>query len=235
MSQKRNYSDDEEDETFYYCYTSRTSATSALPSSSSVVKPSRGGRGSDGLAPSKSMVYISNLDYNLTNSNFFTIFSTFSKVAKATVLKDCATHQSQGAVKGIDKKVLNGRTLSASIAADNGCASEFFTKKVYKDKSRCYECGEEGHLSYECSKNFLGVRELSKKRRGPGGGTGGKNYDWDDEGDEGVFETENWASVVDGEGAEERLLRSERKMEKVKKEKREKKKGYFSDESDEEE
>ncbi|KAL2538651.1 U11/U12 small nuclear ribonucleoprotein 31 kDa protein [Forsythia ovata] len=96
MSQKRNYSDDEEDETFYYCYTSRTSATSALPSSSSVVKPSRGGRGSDGLAPSKSMVYISNLDYNLTNSNFFTIFSTFSKVAKATVLKDCATHQSQG-------------------------------------------------------------------------------------------------------------------------------------------
>ncbi|KAL2555583.1 Serine carboxypeptidase-like 49 [Forsythia ovata] len=108
-------------------------------------------------------------------------------VAKATVLKDRATRQSRGvafilfvsrddaikAVKGIDKKVLNGRTLRASVAADNGRASEFIRKKVYKDKSRCYECGEEGHLSYECPRNFLGARErpVAKKGRGPGGGT----------------------------------------------------------------
>ena len=26
----------------------------------------------------------------------------------------------------------------------------------YKDKSRCYECGEGGHLSYECPKNLVG-------------------------------------------------------------------------------
>jgi hypothetical protein len=25
----------------------------------------------------------------------------------------------------------------------------------YPDKSRCYECGEEGHLSYECPKNLV--------------------------------------------------------------------------------
>ncbi|KAL2539786.1 U11/U12 small nuclear ribonucleoprotein 31 kDa protein [Abeliophyllum distichum] len=197
MSQKRNYSDDEEDETFYYRYASTTSAASTPPSSSAV-KLSHGGGGSGGLAPSKSTVYVSNLDYNLTNSDLFTIFSTFGKVAKATVLKDRATRQSRGvafvlfvsrddaikAVKGIDKKVLNGRTLRASIAADNGRASEFIRKKVYKDKSRCYECGQEGHLSYECPRNFLGARErpVAKKGRGPGGGTGGKNYDWDDDG-----------------------------------------------------
>ncbi|CAI9767483.1 unnamed protein product [Fraxinus pennsylvanica] len=255
MSQKRNYSDDEDDETFYYRYATTTSAAASQPTSSSTGKPSRGDGGSGGLAPSKSTVYVSNLDYSLTNSDLFTIFSTFGKVAKATVLKDRVTRQSRGvafvlfvsrddaikAVKGIDKKILNGRTLRASIATDNGRASEFIRKKVYKDKSRCYECGEEGHLSYECPRNFLGARErpVAKKGRGSGGGTGsgtgGRNYDWDDEGEEDVFEAENWASVVDGEGAEERLLRSEREKEEVKKEKREKKKGYFSDESDEEE
>ncbi|CBI31391.3 unnamed protein product, partial [Vitis vinifera] len=39
-------------------------------------------------------------------------------------------------------KVLNKRTLTASIAADNGRAAEFIRRRVYKDKSRCYECGE---------------------------------------------------------------------------------------------
>jgi len=34
-----------------------------------------------------------------------------------------------------------GRTIKASIAKDNGRASEFIRRKVYKDKSRCYECG----------------------------------------------------------------------------------------------
>lgn len=27
----------------------------------------------------------------------------------------------------------------------------------YKDKSRCYECGEGGHLSYECPKNVVSI------------------------------------------------------------------------------
>ena len=29
----------------------------------------------------------------------------------------------------------------------------FASLQDYKDKSRCYECGEGGHLSYECPKN----------------------------------------------------------------------------------
>ncbi|EYU32424.1 hypothetical protein ABFS82_06G163400 [Erythranthe guttata] len=248
-----NYSDEEEDDTFYYRY---SSAAAPPPPSDTASKSSRGG-GRGSLAPSKSTVYISNVDYNLTNSDLHIIFSTFGKVAKVTVLKDRATRRSKGvafvlfvsrddavkAAEGMDKKVLNGRTLRASIASDNGRASEFIRKKVYKDKSRCYECGEEGHLSYECPKNFLGPRErpVAKRGRRSGGGGGGesrgKNYEGnfeeeeEEEGDA-VFETENWASVVDGDGAaEERLLQGG----VVKKEKKGKKKtGYFSDESDHE-
>lgn len=252
MSRKGNYSDDEEDDTFFYRY---PSSAAAPPPSATTSKSSRGGR-SGGLAPSKSTLYVSNIDYNLTNSDLHTIFSTFGKVAKVTVLKDRATRQSKGvafilfvsrddavkAVKGMDKKILNGRTLRASIAADNGRATEFIRKKVYKDKSRCYECGEEGHLSYECPRNFLGPRErpVAKKGRTSGGGgeSRGKNYEYnfeeEEEGDA-DFEAENWASVVDGErAAEERLLRGETERGGVKKEKREKRKGYFSDESDDE-
>lgn len=252
------YSDDEEDDTFYYRY----SSAAAPPPSATTSKSSCGGgsgsvSGSGGLAPSKSTVYVSNIDYNLTNSDLHIIFSTFGKVAKVTVVKDRATRQSKGvafvlfvnrddavkAAKGMDKKILNGRTLHASIAADNGRASEFIRKKVYKDKSRCYECGDEGHLSYECPKNFLGPRErpVVKRGRRSGGGEGrGKSYEYnfeegeEEQGDD-VFETENWASVVDGDGAaEERLLKGEADTGPVKREKREKKKGYFSDESDQE-
>lgn len=253
MSRKRNQSDDDEDDTFFYRYSTATATPSASTS-----KSSRGGR-SGGLAPSRSTVYVSNIDYNLTNSDLHTIFSTFGKVAKVTVLKDRSTRRSKGvafvlfvsrddaikAVKEMDKKILNGRTLSASIATDNGRAAEFIKKKVYTDKSRCYECGEEGHLSYECPHNFLGPRERppppKKGRRGGGGGGGesrGRNYDrdFDEEHDgewEGEFDTDDWASAVDGRGAAEgRLLEVEREK-GVRKEKREKRKGYFSDESDE--
>ncbi|GJU67297.1 U11/U12 small nuclear ribonucleoprotein 31 kDa protein [Tanacetum coccineum] len=73
------------------------------------------------------------------------------------------------AVKGVNGKVLNGRTLGASIAADNGRAAEFIKKRVYKDKTRCYECGEGGHLSYECPRNKLGTRSAAANtRRGEG-------------------------------------------------------------------
>ncbi|KAK4367072.1 hypothetical protein RND71_014952 [Anisodus tanguticus] len=244
MSKRKKYSSDDDEDIFYYRY---SSAPSPAPPPSSL-KPSSGG-----LAPSKSTVYVSNLDYTLTNSDLHTIFSTFGKVAKVTVVKDRVTRKSRGvafilfvsredavkAVKGIDKKVLNGRTLTASIASDNGRAAEFIRKKVYKDKSRCYECGEEGHLSYECPKNKLGPRERpepSKKGRRGGGGGGGGEWE-DDEADDEVaahFDDDNWASVVD-RGAEERLLKGDNN-EEFKKEKRgeKKRKGYFSDESDEE-
>lgn len=244
----RTFDDDDDDETFYYRYSS-----TGAPSQPSTSANATNKRGSGGLAPSKSTVYVSNLDYSLTNSDLHTIFSTFGKVAKVTVLKDRRTRQSRGvafilfvsrddalkAVKGIDKKVLNGRTLSASIAADNGRAPEFIRKKVYKDKSRCYECGEEGHLSYECPKNSLGPRERpapSKKgrRESSSHGVGRREEEEEEEEEAGMFETENWASAVD-KGAEERLLGGGADKEGFNKQKREKRKGYFSDESDEDE
>lgn len=36
--------------------------------------------------------------------------------------------------------------------------------QYYPDKSRCYECGETGHLSYKCQKNLLGEREPPPKK-----------------------------------------------------------------------
>jgi U11/U12 small nuclear ribonucleoprotein 31 kDa protein len=48
----------------------------------------------------------------------------------------------------MNKKILNGRTLSGSIAADNGRAPEFIKKRVYNTKTDlCFECGGSGHLS----------------------------------------------------------------------------------------
>ncbi|XP_025834750.1 zinc finger CCHC-type and RNA-binding motif-containing protein 1 isoform X2 [Agrilus planipennis] len=61
-------------------------------------------------------------------------------------------------------KELFGRTLKASIANDNGRSTEFIRKRVYPDKSFCYECGAEGHLSYRCDKNLLGDREPPPKK-----------------------------------------------------------------------
>ncbi|PSS05070.1 U11/U12 small nuclear ribonucleoprotein [Actinidia chinensis var. chinensis] len=259
MVRKTN-SDEDEDDTFYYRYSSAAPPASTTVSSKAVANPSGGG-GSGGLAPSKSTVYVSNLDYSLTNSDIFTIFSAFGKVAKVTVLKDRRTRQSRGvafvlfvsrddalaAVRGVHGKVLNSRNLTASIASDNGRASEFIRRKVYKDKSRCYECGESGHLSYECPRNQLGMRERpqpSKRSRrggdvdggGRGGGRKGEEEKWEEEeGVDEVFEDDNWASVVDT-GADERLLMREKdEVGKRKKGvKREKKSSYFSDESDNE-
>lgn len=67
-----------------------------------------------------------------------------------------------------------GRTLKLSIAKDNGRSTEFNSKRLYPEKERCYECGQEGHLSYRCPINVLGNRDPpskaknNKKRRPPG-------------------------------------------------------------------
>lgn len=41
---------------------------------------------------------------------------------------------------------LFGRTVKASIAIDNGRATEFIRRRNYTDKSKCYECGVSADL-----------------------------------------------------------------------------------------
>ncbi|CAN6198807.1 unnamed protein product [Urochloa humidicola] len=261
MSRRRRGGSDSdgEDDSFLYRYPLPSAAASSSASGGGGGKPrGGGGGGSGGLAPSKSTVYVSNLDFALTNSDLHLLFSRFGRVARVTVLKDRDSRRSRGvafvlfvrredaaaAAAEMHGKVLNGRTLSASIAADNGRAAEFIRRRVYRDKSRCYECGEEGHLSYECPRNQLGPRERpapsKKSRRGGGGGGGGRGgggvaWHSDEEEEEAAataFEDDRWASVVDTRGEEEKAAGKEERETKVAR--KEKRKGYFSDESDEE-
>lgn len=136
---------------------------------------------SGGLAPSKSTVYASNLPYQLTNNDLHQIFGKMGKVVKVTIVRDKESRQSKGlafvlylkkeeafkATQIIDGKKLFGRTIKCSLAKDNGRAKEFIRRKEYRDKTRCYECGEAYHLSYKCPKNVLGDRQPppQKKKR----------------------------------------------------------------------
>lgn len=246
---RRGIDDDDDDEIlFRYPLHSASASASASTTSS---KTRSGGR-SGGLAPSKSTVYVSNLDYSLTNSDLHTIFSTFGKVARVTVVKDRDRRRSRGvafvlfvsrdeaaaAVRTMNKKILNGRTISVSVAADNGRAAEFIRRRVYKDKSRCYECGEGGHLSYECPMNQLGPRERPNPKRtrremqpGRVGVDGGGEDGFSDGGEDAAFEEDNWASVVDTRGEDEKAKGREEGRDLKKK--KEKKSSYFSDESGE--
>uniref|UniRef100_A0A8C6MB36 Zinc finger CCHC-type and RNA-binding motif-containing protein 1 n=1 Tax=Nothobranchius furzeri TaxID=105023 RepID=A0A8C6MB36_NOTFU len=133
---------------------------------------------SGGLAPSKSTVYVSNLPFSLTNNDLHKLFTKYGKVVKVTIVKDKDTRQSKGVAfvlfldresahncaRAVHNKQLFGRTVKASIAIDNGRATEFIRRRNYVDKSRCYECGDTGHLSYACPKNMLGERDPPKKK-----------------------------------------------------------------------
>ncbi|TKY49798.1 U11/U12 small nuclear ribonucleoprotein 31 kDa protein [Spatholobus suberectus] len=250
-AKKKKSDSEEDDDVFYYRYSSANPTQTNSNSNSNSNPKTTKGSSSSSLAPSKSTLYVSNLDYSLTNSDLHTLFSTFGRIARVTVLKDRRTRLSRGvafvqfvsredaraAAAVMHRKVLNGRTLSASIAADNGRAPEFIRRRVYRDTARCFECGAEGHLSYDCPRNQLGPRqrpEPKRPRRGPhhrrdddgdgdesdgGGGAGGDR-----------FEDDNWASVVD-DGADERLLAGNQD-DVVALKKKKKKAGYFSDESD---
>ncbi|KAM0941976.1 putative transcription factor interactor and regulator CCHC(Zn) family [Dioscorea sansibarensis] len=252
MGRRPRESDDEDDDICYHYLLPSSTSYSGAGVSSKGSGGRGGGGGSGGLAPSKSTVYVSNLDYSLTNSDLHTIFSTFGKVARVTVLKDRATRASRGvafvlfvsrddassAAAAMNGKILNGRTLSASIATDNGRATEFIRRRVYRDKSRCYECGDEGHLSYECPRNQLGPRERPnpKKTRRAAQREGGGGDDGDG-GDELGFEDDNWASVVDTRDFDEKARGREevtdRGVDSKKEKRKEKKLSYFSDESGE--
>ncbi|GFV15096.1 hypothetical protein TNCV_1743111 [Trichonephila clavipes] len=134
---------------------------------------------SGGFCPSKSTVYISNLPFTLTNNDLHKLLEKYGKVVKVTSVKDRFTHRSKGVafvlfldregahkcVRAMNQRELFGRTIKCSIAKDNGRAAEFIKRKYYKDKSQCYECGEEGHLSYCCPMNTLGDRTVEKKEK----------------------------------------------------------------------
>ncbi|XP_046627137.1 zinc finger CCHC-type and RNA-binding motif-containing protein 1-like isoform X1 [Neodiprion virginianus] len=139
---------------------------------------------SGGVAPSKSTVYVSNLPFSLTNNDIHKLLETYGKIVKVTVLKDKMTRRSKGVAfvlfltredaitcaktlnntEKIFYSQIGGRTVKSSIAVDNGRSTEFIRRKDYPDKSQCYECGEEGHLSYQCSQNTLGPREPPPKK-----------------------------------------------------------------------
>nr|XP_045011427.1 zinc finger CCHC-type and RNA-binding motif-containing protein 1-like [Jaculus jaculus] len=133
---------------------------------------------SGGLAPSRSTVYVSSLPFSLTSNDLYWIFSKYDKVVKVTIMKDKDTRKNKGVAfilfldkdsaqnctRAINNKQLFGRVIKASIAINNGRAAEFIRRRNYFDKSKCYDCGESGHLSYACPKNMLGEREPPKKK-----------------------------------------------------------------------
>jgi len=197
-----------------------------------------------GLAPSKSTVYVSNLPFSLTNNDLHKVFGKYGKVVKVTIVKDRVWRRSKGVAfvlflkreeavscaKALNDTQLFGRTIKCSIAKDNGRCTEFIRKKEYTDKSRCYECGEEGHLSYACPKNALGVRDPPPKKK--------KKRKYKEEGDEEREEEEE----VEGEEEDLETLGAAILMEAQKhqpsnqqtatKRKRIKKNSYFSDEEE---
>ncbi|XP_066595883.1 zinc finger CCHC-type and RNA-binding motif-containing protein 1-like [Prorops nasuta] len=132
----------------------------------------------NGIAPSKSTVYISNLPFSLTNNDIHQLLENFGKIVKVTVMKDKVTRRSRGVAfvlflkpddaatcaKKLNDTEVGGRLIKSSIAMDNGRSTEFIRRRDYPDKTYCYECGESGHLSYNCEQNTLGPRSPPAKK-----------------------------------------------------------------------
>lgn len=117
--------------------------------------------------------YVAMLPYAYTTNDVAQLFAPFGKLARVLVLRDKQTRRSRGvafvqfaraedcarAVEQMDKMPLEGMTLAVSLSRDNGRAKEFTKKRKYTTSQRCFECGELGHVSYDCPSNVLGSRE----------------------------------------------------------------------------
>ncbi|XP_058463099.1 zinc finger CCHC-type and RNA-binding motif-containing protein 1-like isoform X2 [Malaya genurostris] len=149
------------------------------------------------VASIRSTVYVSNLPFDLTNIDVRKIFEKYGQIARVTILRERNTRKSKGVAfilftnaKEADQccTAMFGRTLKASIAKDNGKGSAFAKRRDYPDKSRCYECGERGHTSYQCPRNVLGDKS-PPRTKGKRRGTTSKKQSYDaaelDSGDEG--------------------------------------------------
>lgn len=127
----------------------------------------------DAAPVAQSTAYVAMLPFAYTTNDVAQLFAPFGKLARVLVLRDKQTRRSRGvafvqftkaedcarAVAQMDKATVEGLTLACSLCRDNGRAREFAKKRKYSSASRCFECGEHGHVSYACPRNVLGARE----------------------------------------------------------------------------